>query len=756
MYEITYNDIEIFEIYQHNQKAHFDGFYDFTFEDRFIVYHRKRKNNVQYYVLDKETSLTSTISQENKKKIFMREEYELLIPSIIHAIKYTGVNYKYKSTSDNPYETIDKIFRVILPAKGYAVREEQIKLSKTMLKGFLEKQVAICEAEVGTGKTFAYLVAGLIAKQYYEKVYNDSKPVTIATSTIELQKTLIEEEIPKLSKILYEYGIIDKPLEAVLRKGKEHYYCEHRCKQLHHEMLKHQEKYGHQAEILEMVTQLPFGIDLDRYEINNSVKKRICVANSCSKCSVNDQCKYKRMMEENEQKRFVDFQVTNHNLYLLNQKQVYLKTTPLLHESNFVVVDEGHKLKDAATDVFGEKIRKSDVRTYIMDVRYLLKQDNDKYKPYQELIKSLITVTDELFASLELVAIFDDDNAYALLDLNRYHKDKICEMRFLIDGIELLNKGNYTPTKMSGPMLISQLKTFENLKYRVTWLEIDENREMVFCNAPTCVNTLLHRVVWDSNSNYVLTSGTMSDGIDFEYFKKENGIDKIPERLLIESRTESPFDYGLNTRLYMPSSRILPDNSNELYKTHVANTIKEIIEATNGHTAILFTSYRVLTEVYKMLKDDLSQYELFYMRRGDKTTIQRFKKSKNGILFASGSMWEGIDCVGDVLSSVIIVRLPFPMRNALSEKKMESYTSVRAFIDECCIPDMLIKLRQGIGRLIRSETDSGVISILDPRVYFDSYNKKISETISKYPQVSSLDDIESFMREIKSKEYFEN
>ena len=254
--------------------------------------------------------------------------------------------------------------------------------------------------------------------------------------------------------------------------------------------------------------------------------------------------------------------------------------------------------------------------------------------------------------------------------------------------------------------------------------------------------------------SHVLTSGTLSDGTDFEYFKAENGLDFIPHRLLLESRTESPFDYTNHTRLYIPTGMPTPDNDNEDYFKTIADEIYRIIKATNGHTAILFTSYKTLNLVHDLLRDRLTAYDTICMTRSNKNAITDFKKSKNGILFASGSMWEGVDCVGDCLSSVIIVRLPFPMRSALMEEKKNNCDSVGDFVDRYCTPNMLIKLRQGVGRLIRCESDTGVVSILDPRAISKSYSGKIGQALHKFPKVDSAQEIESFMRGVKDEEYY--
>ena len=179
----------------------------------------------------------------------------------------------------------------------------------------------------------------------------------------------------------------------------------------------------------------------------------------------------------------------------------------------------------------------------------------------------------------------------------------------------------------------------------------------------------------------MLTSGTMSDGVDFSFFEKENGIHQIAKMFRQTSMTASPFDYKNHTRLYMPTGIPLPENNSPEYIAAISDEIVKIVKATNGHAAILFTSYKVLEAVYRQTKDRLTQYELIRMTRSNKSAIADFKKSKNGVLFASGSMWEGVDCIGDCLSSVIIPRLPFPMRSATMESKKEECNGLGEFVN---------------------------------------------------------------------------
>lgn len=244
----------------------------------------------------------------------------------------------------------------------------------------------------------------------------------------------------------------------------------------------------------------------------------------------------------------------------------------------------------------------------------------------------------------------------------------------------------------------------------IVWIETDENRLHSICSASKNIGRVLREYVWETSSSFVLTSGTMSDGVDFSFFEKENGIHQIAKMFRQTSMTASPFDYKNHTRRYMPKGIPLPENNSPEYIAAISDEIVKIVKATNGHAAILFTSYKVLEAVYRQTKDRLTQYELIRMTRSNKSAIADFKKSKNGVLFASGSMWEGVDCIGDCLSSVIIPRLPFPMRSATMESKKEECNGLGDFVNTICVPEMLIKLRQGLGRLIRCETDTGLIS----------------------------------------------
>ena len=160
-----------------------------------------------------------------------------------------------------------------------------------------------------------------------------------------------------------------------------------------------------------------------------------------------------------------------------------------------------------------------------------------------------------------------------------------------------------------GRLLKSSLKAFHRTNNLNIWTEADENGILSLCCSPKNIGAVLHDMVWDKDCSHVLTSGTMSDGTDFSFFMKENGIDRLPKRLVVTSSTQSPFDYRNHTRLYIPDNMPYPDIDNPEYIKAISDQVVRLVYATNGHTAVLFTSYKVLNAVYEQTKDRLSAFD---------------------------------------------------------------------------------------------------------------------------------------------------
>lgn len=750
MYEITYEEYSYLKHSLESQDSH----YDFTFENRFDISHWPKKNRIQYTAYDRSTGLIHVVTERNTP--IDASEYPRLIPKII---EHTGDQRLKGAGTYPPADLINIIFRVIMPQYGYNLREQQLEMAQSIYTGLSSMKATLCEAEVGTGKTMAYLVAGFVAKVFDKSYRFMGYPVTITTSSIELQQTIMKKEIPTLSKMLMEFGLISKPLTAVLRKGKEHYFCAKRYHEYMGSLLRYPELYSKTIQELQTADLLNNILDLDSVQLSPHIKSRICVKGSCYNCPRVDFCIYSEFIRHATSAYKFDFQITNHNLFLTARKMRKNHSSKRgLLPCNFCIVDEAHKLTETAADVFGAEISFCEVSEYLFSVKYNSGSTPKKRMKYKMLLGKADHLNKKLlsmFAHYRFKA--DEDICEVKIEMTPAMHDTIQK---LISVLNQINKWSALESAAGGSTAISlteRLSAFLVRKNNMFWINYDKSTDSKsLCCAPTNLKQHLQDFLWlEPNTHYALTSGTMKDDTGFSFFKSELGITGCLDQYSVsEFSCESPFDYHNHTRLYISENTPTPDMRDPAYIPAITKEVVKLVKATHGHTAVLFTSYKALNAVYNLVKDELAAYPLIKMSRSNKTAITQFKSSGNGVLFASGSMWEGVDCAGDILSSVIIVRLPFPLRSQTMEFKKMSCKNTGEFVHKYAVPQMIIKLRQGAGRLIRNETDTGVLAILDARAAKDGvYHKRVLNTLYKYPLVSSISDVASFIDSVKDEFY---
>ena len=774
MFEITYKENTINDSALSNEGSR----YDFTFENRFDIFHRPKGKLLEYIALDRTTGLTSWVTE--RKDPLERSEYPTIFPQILYSIKYTG-DQRYKGAGAYPpVELIDIIFKVIMPQYGYTFREQQLEMAKSIFFGLGFRKVTLCEAEVGTGKTMAYLVAGFVAKLFDQSYTFMGYPVTITTSSIELQKSIMEKEIPALSKMLADFGLIEHPLTAVLRKGKDHYFCPRRYREYMDSISLFPVKYSETIAKVDSLNLLRNTLDLDPIPLNPYIKARICVKGSCHNCPCADRCEYARFLEVASSPYKFDFQITNHNLFLTAQKSKAERSTKRgLLPCNFCIVDEAHKLIDAATDVFTASLGFSEVEDYIKSVKHNGGNNFKIRAEYFHLLKDAERLNRKLVSMFSRYKFKScEDVCQVKIEITEPMNDTIKKLITVLQKIGGWSAPQGAIGANTAEPLVEKLSAFllpeeseedqdentakndkncKDLKEKIVWISYDKSTDTKsLCCMPTELKDSLRNALWTSfNTHFALTSGTMKDDTGFSFFKDELGITGCLDQYSVsEFSCESPFDYKNNTRMYISEETPIPDMKDPEYIPAVAKEVIKLVKATRGHTAVLFTSYKALNAVFDLVKDELKEYPLIKMSRSNKTAITLFKNSENGVLFASGSMWEGVDCAGDILSSVIIVRLPFPLRSQTMEFKKSNCGSTKEFVQKYAVPQMIIKLRQGAGRLIRNETDTGVLAILDARASKGGvYRTRVLNTLWKYPLVSSISDVASFIDSVKDESY---
>ena len=642
---------------------------------------------------------------------------------------------------------MEKIFRVLLPEQGLAVREEQIRLCHEMLDTLLGERIALCDAGVGIGKTYAYLVACVLMRKYSILMERNSlpkqHPVVVSTSSIALQKAILSEYVPFLSRVLVEQGIIQTPLRAVVRKGKEHFVCDNRLEQ-RIEAIRHKQKNAVQREAL---LSLRKHYDMDTVkDLSGFDRRLVCVPKFCPReCPGRQMCRYQRYLEESK-KQDVFLQICNHNYLLADAFHRREEYKPLLADYRALVVDEAHKLPEAARQMFGKNLCMDDIR----EIAYYLEREhqNVEARTLKAGMYSIFTIIMESHISSHGIK-------------ENFQLTGECEF-CLWEGIQMIERMMEQLNGVVPKWVLNRLQEAKevlecflqkNSKY-VLHLRMDKEKIPVLCAASREIPQLLREMLWDREQalSVILTSGTLKAGKGFARTLQMTGLEG---RTDVQSYVaESPFAYEENCLLYLPKTLRKCKRGSREEAEMVAGQIHSLICSTYGHTLVLFTSYTLMGSVYQILRDGIP-FPMVEVWRHSQEEILRFKTMENAVLFAAGSCWEGVDFPGDMVSSLIIVKLPFAVPDAISEAEKETYESLEDYIQAIIVPDMQKKLRQGFGRAIRTETDTCVVSILDFRaVKGGKYHEDVMCALPPCQMAEELREVQDFIRSRKGVEYY--
>ena len=642
---------------------------------------------------------------------------------------------------------MEKIFRVLLPEQGLAVREEQIRLCHEMLDTLLGERIALCDAGVGIGKTYAYLVACVLMRKYSILMERNSlpkqHPVVVSTSSIALQKAILSEYVPFLSRVLVEQGIIQTPLRAVVRKGKEHFVCDNRLEQ-RIEAIRHKQKNAVQREAL---LSLRKHYDMDTVkDLSGFDRRLVCVPKFCPReCPGRQTCRYQRYLEESK-KQDVFLQICNHNYLLADAFHRREEYKPLLADYRALVVDEAHKLPEAARQMFGKNLCMDDIR----EIAYYLEREHQNVdaRTLKAGMYSIFTIIMESHISSHGIK-------------ENFQLTGECEF-CLWEGIQMIErmmeqlKGvvpKWVLNRLQEAKEVLECFLQKNSKY-VLHLRMDKEKIPVLCAASREIPQLLREMLWDREQalSAILTSGTLKAGKGFARTLQMTGLEG---RTDVQSYVaESPFAYEENCLLYLPKTLRKCKRGSREEVEMVAGQIHSLICSTYGHTLVLFTSYTLMGSVYQILRDGIP-FPMVEVWRHSQEEIMRFKTMENAVLYAAGSCWEGVDFPGDMVSSLIIVKLPFAVPDPISEAEKETYDSLESYIQSIIVPDMQKRLRQGFGRAIRTETDTCVVSILDIRaVKGGKYHEDVMCALPLCQMAEELREVQDFIRSRKGVEYY--
>ena len=657
-------------------------------------------------------------------------------------------------------------------SSGYEERPQQKEMASHILNTYQEKKIALIEAGTGTGKSFAYLVPAVIwALKHKQKT-------VISTHTIALQEQLLKKDIPFLLKA------INKDIKVCLVKGMKNYLCLRKLKEVQEEpLLIAQEEYQALLKLEHWAEQTEEG---SRSDISFAVAESVWdkLAADPQSCSHVDCPQYKKCFFFKARFKAQDAQllIVNHALLFADIQLRQQEKEGVLPAYTRLVLDEAHHIEHVAlessaqrfdrlslvhnlvkihTDIHPEKGRLHLIKNELLSLSLLsgeLQENCQMHIP--GLIRRTTQHLDLTFAAwkefLEILAGKQQLDGYKLRlkPMHTTHplwkqrivscskileqelaslEDSLCSLCKKLEGFEeatgyakLLNhilEVRSAATRCAlGSAFLLQFFSGEFDAKRIRWVEVFRNNIMLF-EASLDVSTFCNTHLFSPLESAILCSATLATARTFTHVKQRLGLQ---EQSLVECIYDSPFDFASRSLFLVPTDLPLPHESS--YLTQLLFTLERAIEMSKGGTFILFTSYDMLSQCYKILSTGALSRKYPLLKQGDlprHQLLEEFKKRQNSVLLATDSFWEGVDVPGDALRCVIIVKLPFPVP---TEPFYEAYAEAleKQGIDpfsQYAIPLAVIKFKQGFGRLLRTKKDRGCVLCLDPRLIKKNYGK---------------------------------
>lgn len=624
----------------------------------------------------------------------------------------------------------------------YEFRRGQLDMARAVEQAFEDGHHLIVEAGTGTGKTLAYLLPAL----------RTGRRVIISTGTKNLQEQLYFRDIPFLESLL-------GPLHVCYMKGRGNYLCRHKLYALQRQpILSGLEEIEQFQAIAEWEKTTTSG---DKAEIKilpeNSqlwakldARSEACLGSSCpdfERCFITEM---RRKAQES------DIIIVNHHLFFadLAIKQ-QAKTAPdagILPEAASVVFDEAHELEDIASSYFGISLSNIRIEELARDIEALLKA-KDAYSTAIKGAADLLRDRSRMFfGALPLAndgrVPFEDREGFLEIQgdlylgvLNTLHRmeGELDRIRNVEEAAGLKKRATDIRAQLKYLMEADDHNTVFWLERRSTGGLRSSSRNTFLQATPIDVSGLLREQLFENFRSVVLASATLTVQDGFTHIKKRLGLDHCKELIV-----PSHFNYGEQALLYLPKT--MPDPRHPAFQEAAAEEIQRVLSITQGRAFCLFTSYQQMRDLYERLWPVLEYPILLHGTAPRQALIEKFRETPNAVLFGTSSFWQGIDVQGEALSCVIIDRLPFAVPNdpvvAARMRAIEEHGG-KPFV-EYQVPNAVITLKQGFGRLIRSLEDRGVLMLLDPRIQTRHYGKIFLSSLPAYKTTKEITDVESF------------
>jgi ATP-dependent DNA helicase DinG len=639
---------------------------------------------------------------------------------------------------------------------GFDFRPGQLEMARAVLDA-LQRGGHLCvEAGTGTGKTLAYLVPAILCDEV----------VIVSTATKNLQEQILHHDIPRLEQAL------GRQLRVVLLKGRNNYLCLYRLArfeeqgrlpgldEVHHlEVIRqwsHTTTTGDRAELYSLPEHLPIWAELD-------ARTERCLGQGCPHY---DECFITRARQ---QAREADIVIVNHHLFFADLAARRSDYGAFLPDYTRVIFDEAHEIEDTAASYFSLQISNEQFAELLRDIAQTFIPDAERAHAVRQASQAVAERAAHFWTFAQKVC------RPASRAGNRNRAGSGSDARGMLQASDLATEASgYTALAAALDQLAEALGQAAHQKVGnfgintdpallrleprarqlcerllrivqaqdanyVYWWERPSPRRFSLQATPIDIAALLREQLFHQVESVVLTSATLTADGSFAFIRSRLGLDKSDELLI-----DSPFDYEQQARLYLPPD--MPDPNHPDFTEAAVNEIIALLDITQGRAFVLCTSLRHMRQLYGRVREKVPFPCLIQGDQPRSSLIKTFQTEPGAVLFGAASFWQGVDVVGPALSCVIVDRLPFPVPSdplvAARCQHIENQSgenSGNAF-QSYSLPQAILALKQGFGRLIRSRTDRGILCLLDPRIRTKRYGPAVLRSLPPHlPQTEDRD-----------------
>jgi ATP-dependent DNA helicase DinG len=619
---------------------------------------------------------------------------------------------------------------------GYEFRPSQLEMAERVEAAFAQEKHLLVEAGTGTGKTLAYLIPAI----------RSGRRVVISTATKSLQEQLFQKDIPFLQRHFAPH------LKVAVMKGRGNFLCRQKVRLMEGQpVLKGLDEVEWFAQIKdwEKLTETGDRSELDFLPDDNELWPRLdarretCTGQKCPEFS---RCFLTRM---HQRAREADIIIVNHHLFFADLALKQDDFGSILPDYAAVIFDEAHEIEDVASEYFGRRVSNYRFEELARDTETVLRMKNLGAPPVLRRVTHLRKCSRaffELFPEKDGRFAFESGERAAFLDR---HREAYDNLRAAVKRLET----ELAALPQKPDEVIAVARRGAELRGELTFLFEESERNFVYwyerrgkgvfiSATPIDVSPILREQLFAQFDTVVLTSATLAVGGSFEYLKQRLGIEQADERVL-----PLEFNYRQQAMLYIPPA--LPDVRDPAFVAAASSEISRVLEITHGRAFCLFTSYTQMKEIHERVKHRVRFPVLLQGTAPRWALLDKFRNTPHAVLFATASFWQGVDVPGAQLSCVMIDRLPFavPTDPVVAARVRAINEEGRNAFAEYQVPEAVLALKQGFGRLIRTRSDRGVLVILDNRIQRMHYGRIFLESLPEYATTQNIEDVARFMRQ---------